>query len=459
MQPVDGIIVIVWLCIVLTAGVLAGRRAGLERFWVNERATPTSLLVFTIVATQVGGGTVIGIASSSFASGTGFGLVAIVSTVTGFLLVAWLAPWAKRFGDRNSAYTLPEVIGKRYGRRAQLAASGIILFAYLSLLAGQLVSAGVLVSIWTGSSLVLALILAAGGVIVYTAYAGLRGDIVVDAILFWAMGIILFGILLPFVGTGENLMSTLRSLPSSAWSPLVFGGYTYLVAGILLGGIIPVVSMEMWMRVYAATTQSKARTAFIWSALAVIPFYALPLFLGLAATRIIPSGGNPDRVLFELMTSYVPPVFLGICVAGVLSVVISSANTMIVVVSAVIYRDILGRKAGVEALELRWSRIITFSVGLAGCLFALAVPDIVQLVINAFFVVGMLTPALVGVVLWRRATGAGAFVSLVLGGITTVAFLPLMPKQAFVPGIILSIIAFAVVSKLTRHAATEDLNM
>ena len=459
MSVVDSAIVIVWLLVVLAAGMIAGARANLERFWVNERRTPTSLLVFTIVATQVGGGTVIGITSSSFTSGTGFGLVAIVSTVLGFLAVAWLAPWAKRFGDRNKAYTLPEVIGKRYGRPAQLVAAGIIVFAYLSLLAGQIVSAGVLVSVWTGASLVMALVLAAGGVIVYTAYAGLRGDIVTDAIHFWAKGLILFGILLPCIAAKEPLLFVLRSLPSDAWSPVRFGGYTYLVAGVILGGLIPVVSMEMWMRVYAATTEAKARASFVWSAVLVVPFYVLPMALGLAAIRLVPHSADPDRTLFALMFSYMPHALLGLGVAGILSVVISAANTMIVVIGAVIYRDVLGRKEGVDALELRRSRLITFLVGLVGFLFAVGVPSIVQLILNAFFVVGMLTPALAGVTLWRRGTSAGAFASLLLGGLTTLAFLPIMPKQAFAPGLALSVLAFVIVSRLTRHAPAEDLGM
>ena len=459
MNVLDSAIVIVWLVLVLGAGIVAGLRSSLERFWVNERATPTPLLVYTIVATQVGGGTVIGIASSSFVSGIGFGLVAVISTVTGFLAVAWLAPWAKSFGDKNGAYTLPEVIGRRYGRPAQLAAAGIIVFAYLSLLAGQIVSAGVLVSFWTGYSFVLALLLAAGGVVVYTAYAGLRGDIITDAIHFWAKGIILFGILLPCIALKVPLASYLHSIPYSVWSPVKFGGSVYLVVGVLLGAIIPIVSMEMWMRVYASTTQEKARSSFIWSAFLVIPFYLLPIILGLVAIRILPHTTHPDRVLFELMFRYMPHGLLGLGVAGILSVVISAANTMIVVLGAVIYRDVLGRRTGIEGNELRVSRLVTFSLGLVGCVFAFAVPNIVQLILNAFFVVAILAPALLGLTLWRRATSVGALTSLLVGGLVTVAFLPIMPKQAFVPGLGLSILAFFIISKLTRHRPEEDLEM
>jgi len=123
----DIIIVIVWSLITLTIGIKAGVKADFDGFWVNKRRTKTSSLIFTIVATQIGGGTILGIASSTYAAGTGFGLVAIISTLTGFLAIAWLAPRIKRFGNKTNAFTLSEIIGVRYGRAAQIAAGIVIL--------------------------------------------------------------------------------------------------------------------------------------------------------------------------------------------------------------------------------------------------------------------------------------------------------------------------------------------
>ena len=182
MHGIDFAIIIIWLLIVLGIGMKAGINVETEGFWINRRRTKTFSLVATIVATQIGGGTIIGIASSSYSSGTGFGIVALASTFTGFLAIAWFAPWAKRFGDRISAYTLPEVFGERYGRATHIASSIIIIFAYLSLLAGQLLAISTLLWAWIGFSPIVSMILAAGGVIAYSAFAGLRGDVITDII-------------------------------------------------------------------------------------------------------------------------------------------------------------------------------------------------------------------------------------------------------------------------------------
>ncbi|MDQ7842077.1 MAG: hypothetical protein RDU83_13815, partial [bacterium] len=62
-------------------GFMVGRRLTYEGYWLNSRKTALWALVCTIVATQVGAGTTLGIASSSATSGTGYGLVALITTV------------------------------------------------------------------------------------------------------------------------------------------------------------------------------------------------------------------------------------------------------------------------------------------------------------------------------------------------------------------------------------------
>ena len=459
MNNLDVCIVFLWILLTSALGIVAGLRTSIEGFWANKRGTHLWFLVFTIVATQVGGGTIIGICSSTYESGIGFGLVAVISTVTGFLAVALLAPWAKRFGDKHHAYTLPEVLLRRYGRSVQIACATLVLFAYLSLLAGQFLSISVLLGVWTGWGAKATLFVSAVLVIGYSAFAGLRGDIVTDIAHFWAMAISLFAVILPFVAVRLPIVNALERLDPRILSPVTFGGYTYLIVGVLLGALIPVVSMEMWMRVYAASDQKTARRCFIWSSIVVVPFYLLPLLLGLIATTGPMAQIKPDSLLVEMLFRYLPHGFLGIAVASLFAVVVSSANTMIIVLGAVLYRDILARSGEDAPREIRLSRLLTLGGGVAGFAFALVVPSIVQQILNAYFVIGMIAPVLLGITLWRRATKAGAISALAVGGLLTVALLPIMPRTAFLPGLVISIILFFVVSLLTKHSAEENLNM
>lgn len=456
MSVLDISIIIIWLVLILAVGMWAGLRIGIEGFWTNRRLTSTPYLVFTIVATQVGGGATIGIVSSSCSDGIGFGLVALVSTFTGFLALAFLAPKIKKFGDNVKAITLPEALGVRYGYSAQLAGSFIILFSYFSLLAGQFLATGLLFHVWTGLSLNAALGVAALGVIAYSAFAGLRGDIITDAVHFWVMSFIFFGLISPLIILNENVYEILSTLPASKWSPLTFGGYPYVIVGLLLGALIPVVSMEMWMRIYAAVNTKTARRTYIWSAILIVPFYLFSILVGLLAVKLYPEISNPDTILINFIFDYLPRGLLGIGVAGLLAVFISTANTLIVVLGATVYRDIFRKGSAKSSDSLAVSRITTLIIGIIGLLLAILIPNLVQLMLNAFFVIAALFPALIGIVYWRRATLAGATSSIIAGGVVTVISLPIIPRQAFLPGLVVTTLTFIIVSMCTKHSASES---
>lgn len=107
-----------------------------------------------------------------------------------------------------------------------------------------------------------AILFALIGLVVYTAFAGLKGDIATDRLHFWIMVVVLFGILVPFVALKVPVGTSLSKIPAQIWSPATFAGYAYVILGIFFGAIIPLVSMELWMRVYASTTSHQARHVF-----------------------------------------------------------------------------------------------------------------------------------------------------------------------------------------------------
>jgi len=442
MSTLDQWIVIVWGIAILGLGMFAGLRSSALSFWINNRNTSILLLVTTIVATQVGGGTILGIASSSRDAGTGYGLVAIVSTVSGFFAIAFLA---KRIlsvvGSRNT-FTMPEIIGIRFGRYAQMVAGLVVVIAYISLLGGQMLATGLIVKLWSGVSFNTALIFAGAGVVLYSSFAGLKGDIVTDVAHFAMMALVLFGVFPWFLSAQVDVTAVLANLPLEAFSPIRFGGYTYLIAGVLIGAIVPLVSMEQWMRVYAANNQRSATVAYFISGILIIPFYLIPMVIGLISIHSMPDLSTSDTVFIQSMFQYLPSGVLGIGVATLFAVLISTANTMIVVLSATIFRDLLGKN--IESTDsLSVSRKLTLAVGSLGVGLSLLLPDIVQLILNAFFWLMMLFPAIVISVFNIKCSPVSVIISIVLGVFVTMVASFWIPTQAFLPGLIVSVVIIA----------------
>lgn len=451
----DIAIIFVWLTLTLGAGIVAGLRANFESFWAGGRSAPTLPLVFSVAATQVGAGAIAGIASATWSGGIGFGLVSLSSTVVGFLLVANYAPLLKRFGDSYGAFTLPQIFRVRYGRTTQVAAALVIIVTYLAILSAQFLATSGLLAMGSGLDLRVAIIFATAGVVFYSAFAGIRGDIATDLWHFAGMSIGLFAVLLPAVIISYSFFGWSQQVPDRIWNPLTFGGPAFLVVGLAAGGIVPMLMPELWAKVYASRSAKESRRVMTLAALAVIPFYLLAIYLGLAGSVMNRELRSPDDLVFAQMTELLPAGLLGVAFATFLSVVISSANSLMLVVSSAVLGDLMNEEAGSDPSLLR-SRWLTAASGVAGAALAFAVPDLVRLLLGAFYMLLVLGAPLVGVLVWKRATRAGATWAIACGALITLVFLLIAPQIAFLPGFISSIIIFIVVSLLTRHADSED---
>lgn len=445
MTTTDIIIVIIWLIISFLLGIAPGFKSDFDGFWLNNKKTKTLSLIFTIVATQVGGATIIGIASSTYKNGLGFGIVALASTVIGFIIIGFFAQKIKKIANDINAYTLADIVGHFYGKTTQRICGIVILLAYFSLLASQIVSTTTLINTWSGVPFDMALWIAGITMLIYCAFAGLKGDIASDIFHFWGMTIFYFAIFLPIILQRENVSGLLSTLTWENISPVKFGGYTYLIAGVVFGAIIPLVSMELWLRIFASENPKDAKKAYLVSSIAVIPFYILPMFIGLISITTFTGISNPDNILTVNFLKYLPSGLLGLGIASLFSVTISTANTYVVVLSSTFYRDILGLKNNDDKSSLKYSRLITLLIGIIGIALSLLLPNVVQLILNGFFGISIIFPPLVyGLFSKKDLNPLSGILSLTLGFILTICFIPILSNQAFIPGLLGSVLGLII---------------
>jgi len=428
--------------------VWAGLRASTGSFWVNNRATPLWMLVVSSAATQVGAGAIIGLASATFQSGTGFALVSLFSTVGGFILAALIGPALKAFGDSAQAVTIGDFLGARYGRGAQMAAGIVVAFTYLFLTAAQFEAFHDIFGFVTNSP-TWAFHAAAGLVIIYTAWLGMRGDIVSDILEFGVKLVVLIG--LGFYALwgrfGAGVLG--QGVSGEILSPLRFGGWTFLILGFVFGASIPLLQPEIWFRIYSSRNQKEARLVFVWASLLVLPFYVFALSLGFCTSLAHPGQGKPDQQVIQTLLASMPRFGAMICFAGLSAVILSCVNSLMLAAGFAIHRDILGRSATRDS-DLKIVRGLTIAAGIVGVIIADISRDIVQLLLNSFYGLIVLGPALVGGAMRIRTGAIAAPVSILCGYTTTIVALAVMPGQAFLPGFIVAIVSFLGVSMLTR---------
>jgi len=457
MPPVDVLIILVYLMGILAFAVIIGRAVDLEGFLVNNRRTRTVFLIFTIVSTNVGAGTYLGVASAGYESGISYAIMGTAVAIFGFCLTAWLAPRIKQFGDRWKAHTLADFYSVRYGSAARLIVAFVIVVIYIFFLGAQFLGISALLSVWTGWEFEITLVFATLGLIAYTALAGVKSDIYTDIVPGDKLRIIV--VLFPLAWQGAGGLQAIReNLPSSYFHPAAFGGWGFLVGAILFGAPVILVSMDVWQRLYAAVSPKTARRSLLLSGLVNLPFLLLPAFLGGAARSIGMHITNPDTSLFELMKRFLPTGALGLALAGCLAAFLSTANTMIMVTSASLLKDLyipLRQVRPSDEQALRAGRVFTVMASLVGLAIAFLIPSIVRLSLNSFFTLMVLIPSALGGFFWKRATSKGAVMSVVSGALLTWILLPFSPRMAFVPGFLLSAVLLVVGSLLTSHSSSE----
>lgn len=407
---------------------------------MNYRATPLWMLAVSCAATQVGAGAIIGLASATVQSGTGFALVSLLSTLGGFVLMAMIGPKLKAFGDSVQATTIGDFLGARLGKGAQVAGGLVVAFTYMFLTAAQFEAFRDIFGIVTGDPS-WAFHIAAAFVVFYTAWLGMRGDIVSDVLEFGVKLIVLIGLGFYALTRNYGLATVGVGISHEILSPLRFGGWTFLILGFLFGASVPLLQPEIWFRVYSSRNPKEARSVFIWAAILVLPFYVFALSLGFCASLSGVASKNSDQLVVHTLLASMPRFGAMITFAGLSAVILSCVNSLILAVSFAVHRDVLGRST-TENSSLRSVRLLTIAAGIGGVIMADMSRDIVHLLLNCFYGLLVLGPALLGAAFRTKTSPLAAPVSIITGYLTTLAALKFMPGQAFIPGLLVSALSF-----------------
>ena len=434
-------VLVVYILAVLALGFYLSKKEGAEGYFVNNRKTKLLFLIFTALSTSVGAGTVLGVASASFQTGISFGILFMIASALGWALMGYLAPRIKKFGDEQKAYTFGDYLAHQYSDRARKIGRLVVLIAYFFATGIQFVAFAQLINVTTNLSFTPALLIVALVTILYTALAGVKGDFYTDALQFFVM----FPVFIFLFIKGFALVSIqeLFILPEGFLNLYNYSGPIFFWAGVLFGFPLILTSVDAWQRIFAAVDEKTAKIAFYCSGVLKVGVIGAAILVGLLAYHIVPNAAA-DGAMFALMAEILPSGLLGLGLASVLAIIMSTVDTGMMVGSATITKDFfLAKRPNTSEDEiLKVGRISASLFGLVGLALAYFVQDIVTLAIVSFQVLLIFAPALLGGLVWKVKNEKSAYWSILLGFLTTLIILPINANFAFIPGLIVSIIAY-----------------
>lgn len=448
-----------------------------DSYLINKRKTKTLPLVFTTLATFVGGGTSMGLIAFGYESG--IAAVAIgIAYVIGFFILFRFAGQIHRLGAKKDLYSFPGFLNKSYLKDgshslfSKLFSSTISLiniFIFFFLLAAQFVGMATLLEFAFDINYLWSAIISCVVVILYTAFAGLSGVIITDFIQFIVIIIMIILIFIPGVWDMSEGMTRFSELPPK----MVNGtsdGLIFLIGVPLLLCWSVIVRMDIWQRIFAAQSEKVARKVSLWSGIGMLPFYIVFPLVGMAVRLNDATIENAKDVPYLFLESNSGQFMLGFAVVGLLSALMSSGDSFLNIISITAVKDFVGWKRVKSTKEqvFKKVRIAVIIFGVVAMAIALSFPNIVDLMVVGVSTISIFVPitlfALIRKDVYRFR--AIAFASILAGFVINLIFFTygiLEPdkfsaKSSFIPAFIVATLVLVIgipIAKALRKTSLQ----
>jgi len=472
--------IVLYLLVVIILSLRHIKSNDLEQYLVNNRNTRTLPLVFTVLATFVGGGTSIGLMALGYESG--FAAVAIgIAYVIGFGIMWKYAGKIRDYGAREKIYSFPHFLNhtytseeeKNFARVFSATVSGVNIFIFFFILAAQFVAMASLLKFSFELGYTTAVVISAIIIIAYTAISGLSGVIITDTIQFIAIVIMIVLIFIPGILTDTEMFSRLGELPKEMLNGTQLG-IVFLVGTPIFLSWSVLARMDIWQRILAAKSDKVARKVSLWSGLGMLPFYIIFPMVGMAIRLVIDYEIPPNEtagVAYLFIDRHSTGFLMAFAIVGLLSALMSSGDSFLNIISISAIKDFVGWRNSKPVKPEKAHQMIkvaTFIFGFIALFTALVFPNIVDLMVVGISTITIFAPITLFALIKKNAFAyrKTVIISLLVAFFVNLFFFVLgikypesfNPKSSFVPSIIIETIILLVGMKLTTIPKTAAIS-
>ena len=446
-------------------------KSEVESFLAADRNMNLVQTTSSTAAGDLGGGFSIAMGGLGFTLGISGSWLIAMSGLSIVLASFFMVPKVKRWADKMDGLTTGDLFESRYDRRTGTLAAVVIGLAWLAFVGGQIIAGGKLIQVTVGLDLGIAIILVGGIILAYTAMGGLKAVIYTDV---FQMFVLMIGILLVVVPIGLyqvggpiQLFKTLSADPATAtmvnWGQ---AGWKTILGWFF--SVIPIwfIAISGLQRIVAARDVKTAQRAFFLTGVPIEwPLFAIgSTLVGMFARVLMPDLSDPELATPMMIMNLLPIGVAGFVIAAYIAAVMSTADSCLIGPAAIftndIYRKYLNPAASNEQL-VGVARKAIIILGIGAVVTAYAIPSVLDLILYAytFSAAGVFFPML-GLLFWPRATATGAFWSILLGGGSSLIWIALGEPYGFAAsylGWVVSLPSLVIISLLTQHSPSEDL--
>ncbi len=421
------------------------------------------ILLGTMLATWIGTGSILGNAGKAYEIGIS-AIILPLGGLFGIYVLSIIAPKVKNFNK----VTVPEIIGSKYGKLAQILSLISLIASYMVIVGYQYNAGGIVLNmVFTNDnglsliSLETATIITASFIIIYTMLAGLLSVAYTDVANGIIMTIILI-ITLPLLwfesGGLTNIENNFNKIGKTE-NFIFMSNISFLdIINFCLPSFLLVLGdANMYQRFSASKNiegLKKATTVLIF---AVLFIEILIILIAWVGSSIIPLTESGRYIMIYLSYKILPPLLGSIMLTAIIGIIISTADSYLLVPANAIINDIFLKylKKDLTSKQIvLFSRITVLILGLIAFymsnLFSKST-TIFEKALYAYTIYGVsITPSLLATFFWKKVTKEGVISSIISGALTILLWnnekliLSFLPEQVYnnidevIPGIIIS---------------------
>lgn len=334
------IIVAVYLLGMLAIGFVVGKLKikDSEDYMLAGRRMGLFMIAFSLSANNIGGGSTTGLAGKAFGD---WGMSAIWYVLAASIAMIPLAFFAPKI-RKVLAVTIPEVIGRRFGKGSSVFSAILNILALFCLTSSQVAASGSVVSTLTGIPLNVCLVIAGLVIVIYTTLGGMIADQISDLVQFI---IILLGLAIatPFVLKGAGGWQALSAKLPAAKLDFTSIGWVVIIGYIFNYFCTFLSGPEMISRFESAKDEKTAFSASLLSGVLMAAMAVFPTLLGLAAYAVKDSlpGVTGGTAMMAVTNAFAPTFITGLVSAAIISATMSSADSNLLCMSTMVMNDMI----------------------------------------------------------------------------------------------------------------------
>ena len=344
----------------------------------------------------------------------------------GALMILFIYPFGRRFRAlAPKAHTLGELIHARHGASSQLILAFSNLLGSIISLMVNFTAAGALVAVLSPLSFQTGILIAGVGVLSYTLWSGFRASVFTDfaqLIALMGIAIVIIPAVLFAMGGPSVMLKGFNNLSAEqvdlfSMDAILNQGAPFFIAVLAYAIGNQTISQRLF-----AVNEKHIKSTFVT---ATLGYGAIVIGLGMIGLMALtlgvqPLNGEENNLIPQMVSSYLPPFFIGLFFILVIGSLSSTADSDLSALSAIVMADVYGKNLARGKVDpkrmLLIGRLTMVVATMMGIILASYSFDILVMLVFVGALWGAIVFPVIASCYWDRITNA-AFTSAVIVGL------------------------------------------